>query len=717
MKFSLLTPLQYELSIRNKGLHNLSKKKLSRNEVNVLSRGLKFIVPQPFDRTKPAHDLAIAWNALQLSLRSAPFTSSLPIRVHSKKHKQTSLAALAFRLNAEPEVVDHFVEDFISNTAPTMNTFFRTLNDNAFLRSLAQFSIPKCEIKALKNLENNKRIMVKPADKNLGLCIVDTQWYNNEMLSQLKDRDTYQLIPNEKRDAMLQKHTQRIRFALTRPRLKQLLDEDEAKFLQDAADNLQHAQAPHIYLLIKMHKTPIAGRPIIPSLSSITTDISKWLDWKLQPLAREHISTIAYSSQSIVQDLEQLTFPSDCILATADISSLFTKIPTEHGIAAIIWLLEKAKISEAIIDIITDFLRMVLENNFFYYKGTLYLQVNGTAMGTPVAPVYANIFVGWLEIALVIKLKEEKILLYYKRYIDDTLFVFSHQDSQTINRITLKFNQLNANIVFNFELSSTNVTFLDLHIFKGKRFAAQGIFDIRTHKKQMNLHLYVPFTSFQPIHQKLGLIKTELVRYIRNSSCREDYIQTKTEFFEYLKLRGYPNWFLSRASKLAWYKDRSRYLFPSAAPQQRDEQERIHPFKVPFNKITARVNFKRHLLKHYHLLKEQTGKRIVICFKNGTRLLSRLTRNQGPPQARGGKNLNKPNKSLSNPNNPAPSNPNNPNPRPNPNESVLGRSNNTAPRTTSANPNAPPPPANHGQQSIHKYFARDKSIKKGCTIS
>jgi hypothetical protein len=39
----------------------------------------------------------------------------------------------------------------------------------------------------------------------------------------------------------------------------------------------------------------------------------------------------------------------------------------------------------------------VLKKNNFTFNGDHYLQINGTAMGTKMAPSYANIFMGKIE--------------------------------------------------------------------------------------------------------------------------------------------------------------------------------------------------------------------------------------------------------------------------------------------------------------------------------
>ena len=47
------------------------------------------------------------------------------------------------------------------------------------------------QLKALKNLKHNQAIVIKMSDKNLGLTIMDFEWYDAECLRQLSDRYIY----------------------------------------------------------------------------------------------------------------------------------------------------------------------------------------------------------------------------------------------------------------------------------------------------------------------------------------------------------------------------------------------------------------------------------------------------------------------------------------------------------------------------------------------
>ena len=55
-----------------------------------------------------------------------------------------------------------------------------------------------------------------------------------------------------------------------------------------------------------------------------------------------------------------------------------------------------------------------------YFNGEIYEQVDGVAMGSPLAPVLANLFIGHHEQHWLIQ-KEAPSVLFYKRHVDDIL--------------------------------------------------------------------------------------------------------------------------------------------------------------------------------------------------------------------------------------------------------------------------------------------------------
>lgn len=58
----------------------------------------------------------------------------------------------------------------------------------------------------------------------------------------------------------------------------------------------------------------------------------------------------------------------------------------------------------------------------FSFNNTMYKQVDGVAMGSPLGPTLANIFVGFHENRLFSDISETPIM--YHRYVDDTFTIF-----------------------------------------------------------------------------------------------------------------------------------------------------------------------------------------------------------------------------------------------------------------------------------------------------
>ena len=82
-----------------------------------------------------------------------------------------------------------------------------------------------------------------------------------------------------------------------------------------------------------------------------------------------------------------------------------------------------------------------------------------------------------------------------------------------------KLNQAHTTIKFTHEISETELTFLDITLYKGNRFQNNQILDIRTHIKPTNKQLYIHTTSYHPTTTINAISKgeTNLIQMKRNS--------------------------------------------------------------------------------------------------------------------------------------------------------------------------------------------------------
>ncbi len=77
-------------------------------------------------------------------------------------------------------------------------------------------------------------------------------------------------------------------------------------------------------------------------------------------------------------------------------------------------------------------LEIIMKHNFFNFGDTSWLQLTGTAMGTPPAPMYATLYFGIHEKETILR-KYGRFFLLYKRYIDDVFGIW-HCANENLDR-------------------------------------------------------------------------------------------------------------------------------------------------------------------------------------------------------------------------------------------------------------------------------------------
>ena len=100
-----------------------------------------------------------------------------------------------------------------------------------------------------------------------------------------------------------------------------------------------------------------------------------------------------------------------------DVTSLYTSIPHNDGIETCREAWDQRAVKEPPTECLVQLLTLVLKYNNFTFNGEHCLQINGTAMGTKMAPSYANIFMEKLEKLIIQSAPYKPISLF--RFIDD----------------------------------------------------------------------------------------------------------------------------------------------------------------------------------------------------------------------------------------------------------------------------------------------------------
>ena len=254
--------------------------------------------------------------------------------------------------------------------------------------SLPDSNLAKDERQALKRLKTDENIVILPADKGRVTVVMDKTDYYDKMDALVNDKQTYQIL---KRDPTR---------ALQRKLNSKLLDLKKT----DAIDIQRYnrlkcrvPQPPKLYGLPKLHKPNIPMRPIVSFCGSPTYQLSNYLTTVLKPLTDESRHKLQ-STENFIDAIKTVQVPDDYKLVSFDVKSLFTSIPLQLALDCTETAINNSTIELPLpTDDVMDLLNLCLTSTYFQYNGTHYKQLHGTAMGSPVSVVVAEIVMQNIE--------------------------------------------------------------------------------------------------------------------------------------------------------------------------------------------------------------------------------------------------------------------------------------------------------------------------------
>ena len=229
-------------------------------------------------------------------------------------------------------------------------------------------------------------------------------------------------------------------------------------------------------------------------------------------------------------------------MASFDVISLFTNIPVDetieiisnHIFASCIYF-EGFDRSQFI-----KLLSLCVKNCHFIFHGRIYQQIDGVAMGSPLGPLFANIFMSFHEKSWLYNCPSIFKPILYRRYVDDCFLLF-----RSLDHVPLFLNYLNRqhpNISFTSELEKDGkLPFLDVDITR-----LNGKFSTSVYRKPTFTGLFTNFHSFIPLAYKRYLISCLLYRIYNLCSSYENF-HTQLEVIRKLfNLNGFPSHIFDR---------------------------------------------------------------------------------------------------------------------------------------------------------------------------
>ena len=239
-------------------------------------------------------------------------------------------------------------------------------------------------MKAIQELKKDTPRLVLTADQGMSLVVMYTAEYKKK--AELLQQPTYQPIPTDPTS----KYNNKLVSTLKSIMVEWSISEAVYKRLHPTG-----AGSPKFYGLPKIHKEGMPLRPTESSIGAVTYLTSKELSRILNAMVGKSPYHIQ-KSQDFIQQIQGIQLQPNQCMVLYDVKALFTSVPIQPAITIIKKLLEEDQSLQQRITMsvnnITCLLEFCLKSTYFTYQGKHFEQLEGAAMGSPISPIVANLY-------------------------------------------------------------------------------------------------------------------------------------------------------------------------------------------------------------------------------------------------------------------------------------------------------------------------------------
>ena len=471
---------------RDKVVINLSKRKLTENEKEILSFGLNFALP------KMKIDYVLHYFHFE------KFVTSL------KKLNCSNFTDVAQGIAS---VAHNSFKDF-----PDFKVAFPKLTKKFF--------------DALKSLQSDKSIIITRPDKGRGTVVLDKNEYISKVEEILNDDSKFKCITLDPFTYITKLEDKLARLLRKFLKLKVLTKEVFNELFSSGSS------LGVFYGLPKIHKAGFPIRPIISTIGTFNYNLAKYLVKVIEPITTNKYTL--KNSHDFVNEIKSVNM-SNKVMASFDVKSLFTNIPLDETIEIILnGLFENPDSMKFSRNQFKELLELGVKESPFLFNEKVYIQTDGVAMGSCLGPTFANAFLCYHEEKWLANCPSSFKPNYYRRYVDDTFLLFEKTE-----HISLFLDYLNAkhpNIKFTCDKEENDsLPFLDVRVTRQNNAVNTSIF-----RKPTFTGLGLNYTSFTPRLFKINSIKTLLYRCYALSSNWLSFHE-EVEFLKtFFQNNGYP---------------------------------------------------------------------------------------------------------------------------------------------------------------------------------
>ena len=396
----------------------------------------------------------------------------------------------------------------------------------------AKPNIPKDEYKVLKEMKNDDTRQILTADKGVSMVVLDSEDYTAKSETLLQ-QSNYKVLKTDPTN----KYKNKLIALLKTIKSEGGMDDITYKRLYPTG-----AVPPKYYGLSKVHKPGMPLRPIISSVGSVTHATAKELTRIIKPLvggSQHHVR----NNKDFIHSIEGIRLTADECMMSFDVQSLFTSVPVEPSIQIIKKLLEEDRSlhlrTKMTVNQISCLLDFCLKTTYFIFQGKFFEQVKGAAMGSPISPIVANLFMEDLEAKALFTAPTPPTL--WKRFVDDTFIIIKKSSKESFLQ---HLNSVDDNIHFTCEEPNEDgsIAFLDMLITPDQN----GRLNTSVYRKVTHTDQYLHRDSHHAISSKYSVVGT-LFHRARTVCSTPDGLQKELKHLhQSLSRCNYPDWAINR---------------------------------------------------------------------------------------------------------------------------------------------------------------------------
>nr|VZI38271.1 unnamed protein product [Spirometra erinaceieuropaei] len=222
-----------------------------------------------------------------------------------------------------------------------------------------------------------------------------------------------------------------------------------------------------------------------------------------------------------------------------DVTSLFTSIPQDLAIETVTELLER-QYDETDESVKRRHLAQLLKfclKTYFTFEGTMYEQIKGTPMGSPLSGFIAEAVLQKLE-SLVLTTHRPKV---WTRYVDDTFVIIKREMIEEFHSV---LNSVFPDIQFTIKAETSNqLPFLEVLVHR----KPNGHIKTTVYRKATNTRQILSYHSKHPLCHKRSCVRTLYSRAETHCSEPDDRRPELRYLQRLFMINGHPRNFIERS--------------------------------------------------------------------------------------------------------------------------------------------------------------------------